>query len=185
MFNFDYITKEDLKEHNPKWPEIPDHPYWILIIGGSGSGTTNALLNLINHGPDINTIYLYAKDPCEAKYQSLINKRESIGLKYLNYIKAFIEYSHNINDIYKNIEEYNPDKKRKILIVFDDMIADLLSNKKPNIIVTELFIRVKKLNIFLALYHNLILLFQKLLEQIHKLFCYWNSKLKITSTNCV
>ena len=53
MFNFDYITKEDIKEHNPKWPEIPDHPYRILIVGGFGSGKTNALLNLINHEPDI------------------------------------------------------------------------------------------------------------------------------------
>ena len=76
MFNFDYITKEDIKEHNPKWPEIPDHPYQILTIGGSGSGKTNALLNLINHEPNIHKIYLYAKDPLEAKYQLLINKRK-------------------------------------------------------------------------------------------------------------
>ena len=75
MFNFDYITKEDIKEHNPNWPKIPDHPYKILIVGGSGSGKTNALLNLINHEPDIDKIYLYAKDPYEAKYQLLINKR--------------------------------------------------------------------------------------------------------------
>ena len=70
----------------------------------------------------------------------LINQRESTGLKYLNDSKAFIEYSNNMDDIYKNNEEYNPIKKRKILIVFDDMIADLLSNKKLNPIVTELFI---------------------------------------------
>ena len=69
MFNFDYITKEDIKEENPKWPEMSDHPYRILIIGGSGSGKTNALLNLINHEPDIDKIYLYAKNPYEAKYQ--------------------------------------------------------------------------------------------------------------------
>ena len=80
MFNFDYITKEDVKEHNPKWPEIPDCPYWILIIGGFGSWKTNALLNLINHEPDIDKIYLYAKDPYQAKYQLLINKRESTGI---------------------------------------------------------------------------------------------------------
>ena len=72
------------------------------------------LLNLINHGPDIDKIYLYAKDPYETKYQLLINKRESTGLKYLNDSKAFIEYSHNMHDIYKNIEEYNPNEKRKI-----------------------------------------------------------------------
>ena len=81
MFNFDYVTKEDIKKHNPKWPEIPDHSYRILIIGGSGSGKTNALLNLINHKPIIHKTFLYAKDPYEAKYQLLINKRESTGLQ--------------------------------------------------------------------------------------------------------
>ena len=81
MFNFSYVTNEGIKEHNPKWPEIPDHPYRILITGGSGCGKTNALLNLINNGLDIDKIYLYAKDPYEAKYQLLIKKRESAGLK--------------------------------------------------------------------------------------------------------
>ena len=74
MFNFDYITKEDIKEHNPNWPENPDHPYRIFIIGGTGSGKTDALFNLINNEPDIDEIYLYAKDPYEVKYQFLINK---------------------------------------------------------------------------------------------------------------
>ena len=74
----------------------------------------------------------------------LINQRESTGLKYLNDSKAFIKYSKGMDDIYKNIEENNTNKKWKILIVFDDMIADMLSN----IIVTELFIRERKLNIF-------------------------------------
>ena len=150
MFNFDYITKEDIKEHNPNWPEIPDHPYRILIIGGSGSGKTNALLNLINNEPDIDKISLYAKDPYEAKYQLSINKRENIGLKYLNDLKAFIEYSNDMDDIYKNIEEYNPNKKGKILTVFDDMISDILSNKKLSPVVTELFKRGRKLNISLV-----------------------------------
>ena len=104
MFNFDYITKEDIKEENPKWPEMSDHPYRILIIGGSGSGKTNALFNLINHEPDIDKIYLYAKDPYEAKYQLLINERENAGLKYLNDPKAFAEHSIDMDDIYKNIE---------------------------------------------------------------------------------
>ena len=79
----------------------------------------------------------------------IINKRESTRLKHLNDSKAFIEYSNNMDDIYKNIEEHNPNKKRKILIVFDDMIADMLSKKKLNPIVTELFIRGRKLNIYL------------------------------------
>ena len=127
--------------------KIPDHPYRILIIGSCGSGKTNALLNLINKEPHINKTYLYAKDPDEAKYQILINKGESTGLKYFNDSKAFIECSNDMEDIYKNIGECNPNKKRKILIAFDYMIADMLSNKQVNLIVTELLIRWRKLNI--------------------------------------
>ena len=105
MFNFDYITKEYIKEYNLKWPEITDHPYRILINGGSSSGKTNALLNLIYNAPDIDKISLYAKDPYKAKYQLLINKRENTGLKYLNDPKTFIEYSNDMYDIYNYIEE--------------------------------------------------------------------------------
>ena len=90
MFNFDYITKEDLKEHNPNWQKIPDYWYRILIVGGSGSGEANALLSLMNHEPDTYKTYLYGKDAYEAKYQLLINKRESTGLKYVNDSKDFI-----------------------------------------------------------------------------------------------
>ena len=88
------------------------------------------MLNLINNEPDIDKIYLYAKDPCEAKYQLLIINRKSAGLKCLNDLKGFAEYSNGMDDNYKNIEEYNPNKKRKTLIVLDDMIADILKNKK-------------------------------------------------------
>ena len=116
MFNFDYITKEGIQEHNPKWPEIPDHQYRILINRRSGSGKTNASLHLINHELDIDKIYLHAKDPYEAKHQLLINRRENIGLKDLNDSKALIEYSNDMDGIYKNAEEYNPNKKRKIII---------------------------------------------------------------------
>ena len=125
-----------MKEHNLNWPQIPDHPCGILIVGGSGSAKTNSLFNLISHQPDIDKIYLYAKDPYEANYQFLINKREGTVLKNLSDSKAFIEYSNNMDGIYKNIEEYKPNKKRKILIAFDDMIAHMLSNKKLNPIVT-------------------------------------------------
>ena len=111
MFNFDYITEEDIKKHNPNWPEIPDNPYRILIVGGSGFGKTDALLNLINNEPDIDKTYLYAKDPSEAKYQLLINKWEITGLKYFNYSNVFIEHSNNMDVIYKNIKVYNPNKK--------------------------------------------------------------------------
>ena len=138
------------KEHNLNWPYIPDHPYRILIIGGSGTGKTNALLNLINNQQDIDKIYLYAKDPYEDKYQYLINKRERVGINHLNDPKAFIEYSNDMHKVYKNIDNYNPDKENKILIVFDDMIPDMINNKKLNSIVTELFIRGRKLNISLT-----------------------------------
>ena len=144
MINFDDYTNENKIEHN--WPYIPDHPYRILIVGGSGSGKTNALLNLMNNQPDIGQIYLYAKDPYEAKYQYLINKREKVGLDHFKDPKAFMESSNDMEDVYKNIENYNAGKKRKILIVFDDMIADMINNKKLDPVVTELFIRGRKLN---------------------------------------
>ena len=142
MINFYDYTNENIVEH--KWSYIPDHPYRILIIGGSGSGKTNALLNLINNQSDIDKIYLYAKDPYEKKYQYLINKRENVGLNHLNDPKAFMEYSNDMQDVYKNVEDYNPIKKRKVLIIFDDMIADMINNNKLNPIVTELFIRGRK-----------------------------------------
>ena len=147
MIHFDDYANENKIEHNSKWPYIPDHPYRILIAGGSESGKTNALLNLINNQPDIDKIYLYAKDPYEAKYQYLINKREKVGLDHFKYPKAFIEYSNDMVGVYKNIENYNPGKKREILIVFDDIIADMINNKKLNPVVTELLIRGRKLNI--------------------------------------
>ena len=150
MINFDNYASENKTEHNLKLRYIPDHPYIILIIGGSGSGKTNALLNLINTQPDIDKIYLYAKDPYESKYQFLINKRESTGLKHFNDPKAFIEYSNDMQGVYKNIDEHNVDKERKILIVFDNMIADMINNQKLYSLVTELFIRGKKLNISLV-----------------------------------
>ena len=84
MINFDYIVNENKTVHNKNWPYIPHHPYRILIIGGSASGKTNALLNLIENQPDIDKIYLYAKDPYEAKYQYLINKREGVGINLLS-----------------------------------------------------------------------------------------------------
>ena len=93
---------------------------------------------------------MYAKDPYEDKHQFLINKRESIGLKHFDDPNAFIEYSNDMHDVYKNVDDDNPDKENKILIVFDDMIADMINNKKLNSIVTELFIRGRKLNISLV-----------------------------------
>ena len=155
MINFDDYANENngiafKTIHNKNWPYIPDHPYRILIIGDSGSGKTNLLLNLIENKLDIDKIYLYAKDPYELKYQYLINKREGVGINHFNDLKAFIEYSKDMHDVYKNIDYYNPDKENKILTVFDNMIADMINNKKLNSIVTELFIRGRKLNISLV-----------------------------------
>ena len=130
MINFDDYVNEKKTEHNKNWPYIPDHPCRILIIGGSGSRKTNVLLNSIENQPDIGKIYLYAKDPYEAKYQYFINKREGASINHFNDPKAFIEYSNDMHDVYKNIDEYNPDKENKILIVFDDIIADMIHNKK-------------------------------------------------------
>ena len=98
MSNFDEYTNENKIDHNSKWPYIPDHPYRILIIGGSGSEKTNALLNLISNQSDIDNIYLYVKDPYEAKYQYLINKREKVGLGHFDDAKVFIEYSNDMQD---------------------------------------------------------------------------------------
>ena len=134
MFNVGSITNENNKKHNKKWPFIRDRPYRILITDGSGSGKSNALLNLTKGQDDINKIYLYAKDQLsEPKYELLIKKREDAGIKYLDDPNAFIEFSNSVNNVYKNIDDYNPNRKRKILIVFDDILQTLLriKNFKP------------------------------------------------------
>ena len=94
--------------------------------------------SLIENQPDINKIYLHAKYPYEAKYQYIINKREDVGIDHFNNPKAFIEYLNDMHDVYKNIDEYNHDKENKILIVFDDMIADMIHNEKLISTVTKL-----------------------------------------------
>ena len=146
MINFDNYVSENRTEHNRNWSYVPDHPYRILTIDGSGSGRTNLLLNLIEEQPDIDKIFLYAKDLYEAKYQYLINIREKVGIDHHNDPGAYTEYSNDMHDVYKNIGEYNLDPENKNLIVFDDMIGDMISNTRLNSIVTELFIRGRKLN---------------------------------------
>ena len=150
---FDDCTNENKTEHNKisttttTTSYIPDHPYRILITGGSGPGKTIVLLNLIENQPGIDKKYLYAKDPYEVKYQYLINIRQKKSTDYHDDSEAYIEYSNNMHDVYKNIDEYNPDKDNKNLIVSDAMIANMINNTKLNSIVTELFIRGRKLNI--------------------------------------
>ena len=109
----------------------------------SGSGKTNVLLNLINNQPDIDKVYSYTKDPYEGNYQYSINS-EQLGLNNYDDLKVFSEYSNDLQDVYKNIEEFNLGKKCEILIVFDDIIADMINNKNFNPIVTELFISGRK-----------------------------------------
>ena len=142
MFNLDYITT---KNENKDWP------YRKLIIGPSGSGKTNYLLNSIQKDNNIiDKSYLYAKDLEEPKYQLLIKKREQAGIKNLKDKNAFKEYSNNMDDICDDINDYNKKRKRKVLIVFDDMISHVTFNKKAQKVLKELFIRCRKLNISLC-----------------------------------
>ena len=143
MLNLDNIVsnkKKSSSEHN-------DWPFRMLIIGPSGSGKTNTLLHLIDKFHPIDKIYLYSKDTDEEKYQYLINKREQAGIKNLNDPRAFIEYLSDMNDVLEDINNYNKNRNKKLLIIFDDMIADIMRSEKFKEIVKELFIRCRKLNI--------------------------------------
>ena len=153
MININSITSENNNKHNEKWPYILDHPYRSLIIGGSRSGKTNTLINLIkkqDYNDVIDKIYLYAKDLKEPKYQFLIEKREYTGIKHKNDPTAYFECSNTIDDVYESIDYYNTKRDRVVLIVFDDMIADIMTNKKFQTIIKELVIRCRKLNISLV-----------------------------------
>ena len=132
MINFNDVTTENIKRHSSKWPQIQLHLYRILRIRGSGSWTTNSLFILISQQPHIDKISLYLKDPYEAKYYFFVKKWKIADLKYLNDCKVFIQYSNDMDDIYKNIEECNPSEKYRTIIVFDDMIANIFSNKKQS-----------------------------------------------------
>ena len=135
MINLDSITNKNNKKHNEKWSYIPDHPYRIIIFGGSGSGKTNALFNLINEQDYhvIDKIYLYARDLSEPKYEYLIKKREVTKIKHVNNLNAFIVCSNKMDNVYEDVDNYNPRRDKKILIIFDDMSADIcqIKNFKP------------------------------------------------------
>ena len=138
MFNLDIIVNKNSKNSDKDWP------FSMLIIGPSGSGKTNALLHLIqklNNTNPVDKIYLYAKDLSESKYEFLINNRRNAGIKNYADPNAFIEYSNTMDDVFSNIDDYNPERKRRILIVFDDIIADIMTNKKFQSIIRESFIR--------------------------------------------
>ena len=141
MLNLDNIVS------NKKIKEDNNWPFRRLIIGPSGSGKTNTLLHLINNFHPIDKIYLYPKDIHEPKYEYLINKRERAGIKNLDDRKAFIEYSDDMNDVLDDINNYNKNRDKKVLIVFDDMIADIEYNKNFKKIIKELFYRARKINV--------------------------------------
>ena len=126
-----------------------------MIIGGSGSGKTNTLLLLAlikeqDNRNVIDKIYLYAKDLSEPRYEYLIKKREDERIKHVNNPNAFIACSNTMDDVYEDIDNYNAKRDKEVLFVFDDIIADIMSNKKFQAIIKELFIRCRKLNISLA-----------------------------------
>ena len=141
MINLDSITNENNKKHNEKWPYIPDHPYRILIIGGSGSGKTNTLLNLIkeqDYHDVIDKIYLYARDLSEPKYQFLIKKREDAGIKNWNNPNAFILCSNTIDDIYEDMIIATEKEIKKFLLFLTKWLADIMTNKRFQAIIKEL-----------------------------------------------
>ena len=131
-FSFWYYKWKKLRTQW-KWPYIPDHSYRILMIGVSGSGKTNTLLNLIKEPNDVGKIYLYAKDLSEPKYEFLIKKCKNAGTKYLNDPNAFIECSNTMGDVYENNDDYNSSRKRKISIVLMKWLQTLwvTKNLKP------------------------------------------------------
>ena len=143
MLNLDSIVSNKNKGSS----EDNNWPFRMLIIGPSGSGKTNTLLHLINNSHPIDKIHLYAKDIHEPKYEYLINKGEQAGIKNLNDPNAFIEYSDDLNDELDDISDYNKNRDRKVLIVFDDMIADIEYNKNFKRIIKELFYRARKINV--------------------------------------
>ena len=138
---------DDIVSNKKENRERNDWPFKILIIGPSGSGETNTLLHLINIFHPIHKICLYAKDTDEKKYHYLISKREQAGIKNLNYPNAFIEYSNDMNDVLDDINNYNENRDKKVLIIFDDMITDFMRSEKFKATVKELFIRCRNLNI--------------------------------------
>ena len=139
MLNLDNIVSNK----NTSFSEDNNWPFRMLIVGPSGSGKTNILLHSINNLHPIDKIYLYAKDIHEPKYEYLINKREQTGIKNLNYPHAFIEYSDDMNDVLDDINNYNKNRDKKVLIAFDDIEY----NKNFKRIIKELFYRARKINV--------------------------------------
>ena len=138
MLNFDNIVSNKNENKDNNWP------FCVLIIGPSASGKLNTILHLINNLHPIDIIYLYAKDIHGPKYEYLMNKIEQTGIKNLDDPKAFIEYSDDMDDVLDYINNYNKNRDKKLLIVFDDMIAHMEYNKNFKRIIKELFIELVK-----------------------------------------
>ena len=150
MLNLDNIVSNKNENKDTTGSSSSERNNWLfrmLIIVPSGSGKTNTLLHLIYNLHPIDNIYLYDKDIHEPKYEYLINKREQTGIKNLNGPHAFIEYSDDMDDVLDAINNYNKNRDKKVLIVFDDMIADIEYNKNFKIIIKELFYRARKINV--------------------------------------
>ena len=150
MINLDSITNENNKKRNEQWPYILDHPYRIIIISGSGSGKTSALSNLINEQNDIDNIYLYVRELSDPECEYLIKKRKDAWIKHVSNPNAFIKRSNTMDDVYENINNYNLTREIKNLIVFDEMIANIMTKRRFQAVIKELFIRCRKLNIALV-----------------------------------
>ena len=141
MLNLDNIVSNKNGNKDNNWP------FGMLIIGPSGSGKTNTILHLINNLHPIDKTYLYVKNLHEPKYEYLLNRREQAGIKNLIDPKPFIEYSDNTDDVLDDINNYNKNRDKKLLIVFDDMIADIEYKKNFQQIIKELFYRARKINV--------------------------------------
>ena len=141
MLNLDNIVSNKNENKDNNWP------FRMLIIGPSGSGKTTTLLHLINNLHPIDKIYLHAKHLTEPKYVFLINNRKNAGIKHFNDSTAFIEYSNDMDNVLDDINNYNKNRDKKVLIVFDDMIADIEYDKNFKRIIKELFYRARKINV--------------------------------------
>ena len=145
----------------------------MVVLDQKTNQKTNALLKINEKDDDrlYNNIYLYAKDLIEPKYEFLVKKREDAGIKHLNFSNALTECSNTMDDVSENFDDYNPNRKRKILIASDDMIAEIMTNKKFQAIIKELFIKCRKLNISLAFiaqsYLNVLIILKLVLSGIY------------------
>ena len=143
------------------------------------------LPNLIrNQRSDLDKIYLYTKNPFESKYQLLIKGREKVRIKELKNPKKFIDYSQTIGDVYENLEDLS-NKEKKMLIVFDVMIVGIKTNKKLSTIVTDIFLRGRKLKISLVFILKSYFQVPKTISKRHTIFYHENTYQKRTPTNSI